>query len=90
MADPARRPVVYRQFRFVKPHRVHRSPQDTVAVWKRRVRSFSFATVAWLVVALSAAVADETTLSIVSLAAGILSGAAVVKGLVLIRRNSLP
>ena len=88
MTEPPRRRVVYRQFRFVKPHRLRRAPQDTVTVWRRRVRSFSFATIAWLVVALSSALAHETTLSVVSLAAGVLSGAAVVKGLVLIRRNS--
>jgi hypothetical protein len=88
MTEPGRRRVVYRQFRFVKPHRVHRSPQETVTVWRRRVRSFAFATVAWLVVALSSALANEMTLSLVSFAAGVFSGAAVVKGLILIRRNS--
>jgi hypothetical protein len=43
--------------------------------------------VAWLVVALTSALSGETALSVVSFAAGVLSAAAVVKGLVLVRRN---
>jgi len=80
--------VVYREFRFVKPHRVHRSPEETVVVWRRRSRSFARATVLWLAAALAAELSHETTLSLVSFAAAVASAAAVVKGLVLVRRNS--
>ncbi len=81
---------MYREFRFVRPHRVHRSPEETVAVWRRRTRSFAFATVGWLAVALIAELSDEATFSLVSLAAAVASAVAVVKGLILIRRNSRP
>jgi hypothetical protein len=81
--------VVYRQFRFERPHRVRRTPQDSAAVWRARLPRFLLMTGCWAVAALSWLASDgaTATVTIVTAAAFVLNLAVCVKALVLIRRD---
>lgn len=88
MPDANRRRTTYRTFRFVRPTRVVRSPEDTIAVWRPRLRQYAFATAGWLLIAIVFAMTGGGALVVgLSLAAAVLSAAVTVKAAVLVRRN---
>lgn len=88
MAEEYRRRTTYRSFRFVRPTRVVRSPDETVAVWRPRVRQYAVAAAGWLVVAVVFAVTGGGGLVVgMSSAAALLSALVAVKGVVLVSRN---
>lgn len=90
MPDGNRRRTSYRTFKFVRPTRVVRSPEDTVAVWRPRVRQYAVATAGWLVIAVVFAMAGDGALVVgLSVAAAVLSAAVTVKAALLVRRNRI-
>lgn len=88
MPEGNRRRATYRTFTFVRPTRIVRSREDTVAVWRPRVRQYAFATAAWLVIAIVFAMTQAGTMVVgLSLAAAVLSAMVTVKAAVLVGRN---
>jgi hypothetical protein len=88
MPDANRRRTTYRTFRLVRPTRVVRSPEETIAVWRPRLRQYAIAAAGWLVIAIVFAMTGGGALVVgLSLAAAVLSGMVTVKAAVLVRRN---
>jgi hypothetical protein len=81
--------VVYRQFRFVRPHRVRRTPQESAAVWRARLPRFLLMTGCWALATLSWLASDgaTATVTILTAAALVLNLAVCAKAVVLIRRG---
>jgi hypothetical protein len=83
--DPRR--TTYRSITFVRPHRVVRSPEDTVTVWRARGRNNAVMAVTWLVLALVFARTGEGGAPVIlALVAAVLFGLVVVKAAILVRR----
>ena len=86
MNEPSRARAT-RRVVLTKPHRTQRDPGDQSVVWRQRGRSFGISTGVWLLLAVVGALGDwGTTFVALALAAGLLSGAVVVKAYVLVRR----
>ena len=88
MSEPELRRTTYRSFRFVRPTRVVRSPRDTVAVWKPRLRHYSVAAAGWIAIAVAFARSGDGGLVVaLPVAAAVLSALVAVKAAILVNRN---
>ncbi|MDT7545490.1 MAG: hypothetical protein QOE99_1600 [Actinomycetota bacterium] len=81
--------VVYRQFRFERPHRVRRTPEASAAVWRARLPRALMMAGCWAVATLSWLISDGATATVTILtgAACLLNLAVCVKALILVRRG---
>lgn len=85
---PDQRRTTYRKVTFVRPHRVVRSPEETVAVWRARGRRFAVMAASWLVIAVLFATGGDGGLAVgLAVAASVLSALVVVKAVVIVARN---
>src|SRR3954447_17333838 len=84
--DAMARRVVGVQFRFVRPHRVHRTPADSAAVWRGRLPRYRSMAVVWALVTMVWAATDGPTalVTVLSAAACVLTLAVCLKAVVLI------
>jgi hypothetical protein len=88
MPDEFVRRTTYRTFTFVRPTRVVRSPEDTISVWRPRLRQYSVAAAGWFVMAIVFATTGAGAIVVgLSLAAALLSAMVAVKAAVLVSRN---
>jgi Mrp family chromosome partitioning ATPase len=86
MNEPSRTRTT-RRVVLTKPHRTQRDPGDEAVVWRQRRPAFGISTGVWLLLAVVGALGGWGTTSVaLALAAGLLSGAVVVKAYLLVRR----
>ena len=86
---PDQRRTTYRRVTFVRPRRVVRSPEDTVAVWRARGRNYAVMAAGWLVITVVFATSGDGALAVgLALAASLLSALVVLKAFVIVARNS--
>ena len=83
------RRVTYTQFRFVRPHRVHRTPAESAAVWRARLPRYRSMAVVWALATAVWAATDGPTafVTVITAAACLLTVAVCIKAVVLIRRG---
>ena len=77
-----------RRIILVRPHLTQRTPVDQAVAWRKRRRTFGLSALAWLTLGIAAGpLGLSHTFTVISLLAGVLSAAVVVKAQVLIRRS---
>jgi hypothetical protein len=88
MIEYDRRRTTYRTFRLVRPTRVVRSPQETVAVWRPRMRTYAVAAVGWIAIAAAfARSGDHGAVVDLPVAAAVLCALVAAKAAVLVNRH---